>query len=175
LVVIAIIGLLSAIALPAYNIYSSRAITAGILKGVQDSLRPQIAQYYSRTGTFPTATNLGLAISGTVVTSPAAFNPNISEIIIDSGFGEATPSQCVGVEVSIPGSNVGATFNSSGANTLIFTFMMYVDSTGTMQTVCGTYQNQLSDYNYLPANCVYGYITAGPGGKFNIATNNICY
>jgi type IV pilus assembly protein PilA len=64
MIVIAIIGILAAIAIPAYQNYTIRAqVTEGLT--LADGWKTAIAEYYANTGNWPTQTNL----SGTCVTT----------------------------------------------------------------------------------------------------------
>lgn len=87
IVVIAIIGILSAIAVPAYNQYTIRAqVTSAI--GIMQSAMDDAQKTYSATGSFPTTITVG----GTaLVTSP-------------SGVGQNTP---LWVAVNLPEANIG--------------------------------------------------------------------
>ena len=64
MIVIAIIGILAAIAIPAYQNYTIRAqVTEGLTLG--DGWKTAIAEYYANTGNWPTQTNL----TGTCISS----------------------------------------------------------------------------------------------------------
>jgi len=57
MIVVAIIGILAAIAIPAYQNYTIRAqVTEGLT--LADSWKTAIAEYYANTGNWPTQTNL---------------------------------------------------------------------------------------------------------------------
>jgi type IV pilus assembly protein PilA len=57
MIVVAIIGILAAIAIPAYQNYTIRAqVTEGLT--LADGWKTAIAEYYANTGTWPTAANL---------------------------------------------------------------------------------------------------------------------
>jgi len=57
MIVIAIIGILAAIAIPAYQNYTIRAqVTEGLT--LADGWKTAIAEYYANTGVFPSAANL---------------------------------------------------------------------------------------------------------------------
>jgi type IV pilus assembly protein PilA len=57
MIVVAIIGILAAIAIPAYSNYTIRAqVTEGLT--LADAWKTAIAEYYANTGTWPSAANL---------------------------------------------------------------------------------------------------------------------
>jgi type IV pilus assembly protein PilA len=62
MIVIAIIGILAAIAIPAYQNYTIRAqVTEGL--SLADGLKTAISEYYANNGTFPSTANLtGVAV-----------------------------------------------------------------------------------------------------------------
>ncbi len=67
MIAVAIIGILAAIAVPAYSNYTNRAKASEAL-GLADSAKTAVSEYYQSNGTFPTSnTQAGLAtpISGT--------------------------------------------------------------------------------------------------------------
>jgi type IV pilus assembly protein PilA len=67
MIVIAIIGILAAIAIPAYQNYTIRAqVTEGL--SLADGLKTQLAEFYSQNGVFPTTTTtVATAASNTVM------------------------------------------------------------------------------------------------------------
>ena len=80
MIVVAIIGILAAIAIPAYQNYTVRAqITEGL--NLSDGWKTAIAEYYAQAGAFPTTANLtaaGLVAStGKYVTSVTSNTGNI--------------------------------------------------------------------------------------------------
>ncbi len=80
MIVIAIIGILAAIAIPAYQNYTVRAqVTEGLNLG--DGWKTAVAEYYAQNGVFPTTANLtaaGLVAStGKYVTSVTSNSGNI--------------------------------------------------------------------------------------------------
>jgi type IV pilus assembly protein PilA len=73
MIVVAIIGILAAIAIPAYQNYTVRAqVTEGL--NLADGWKTAIAEYYANSGVWPTTTNLSgtQASSGKYVTSVSA-------------------------------------------------------------------------------------------------------
>jgi type IV pilus assembly protein PilA len=80
MIVVAIIGILAAVAIPAYQNYTVRAqVTEGLNLG--DGWKTAVAEYYAQYGTFPTTANLtaaGLTAStGKYVTSVTSTTGNI--------------------------------------------------------------------------------------------------
>jgi len=80
MIVVAIIGILAAIAIPAYQNYTVRAqVTEGL--NLADGWKTAVAEYYAQNGVFPTTANLtaaGLVAStGKYVTSVTSNSGNI--------------------------------------------------------------------------------------------------
>lgn len=64
MIVIAVIGILSAIAIPAYNTYAARSAIATLLQ-LTDGLKLRVADYVVENGNLPVnANDLGVAVSG---------------------------------------------------------------------------------------------------------------
>ena len=63
MIVLAIIGILAAIAIPAYQNYTARAQVAEALN-MASAFKGEVVSYYGESGTCPTITGLGLPASG---------------------------------------------------------------------------------------------------------------
>jgi len=60
MIVVAIIGILAAIAIPAYQDYTIRSqVTEGL--NLASDLKAGVGEYYAQNGSYPTLTNLGIA------------------------------------------------------------------------------------------------------------------
>jgi len=80
MIVVAIIGILAAIAIPAYQNYTIRAqVTEGL--NLADGWKTAVAEYYAQSGLFPTTANLtsggSVASVGKYVTSVSSATGNI--------------------------------------------------------------------------------------------------
>ena len=114
MIVIAIIGMLAAIAIPAYQNYTIRAqVTEGLT--LADGWKTAIAEYYANTGNWPTQTNL----SGTC---------------ISTGKYESQVSVTTGGVILI---TYGASANTKLA-TQVLKLVPYTNANGDVLWQCGT-------------------------------------
>jgi type IV pilus assembly protein PilA len=137
MIVIAIVGILAAIALPAYQDYTVRAKMSEALARMAEA-KTTIAEYYAANGTMPTAAAAGIN------TDP---NTDIVQSLLYT-VQSSLPLLEVTVQANIiPGSAGGDSFVLSGAtdagNTL--RWKCKDDATGTTGTAIAV--------KYLPANC----------------------
>lgn len=168
LVVVTIIGVLSAVAIPSYKIYIARAKLNSIIEPAYNAIKAKTMEYYSKTGEFPAASDLGLSTSGYIVTNPTEFGQGIARVDIARNVTTCNrPVQVIAIVV--PGENVGLTFTDqwdylpSTNNALVYTHQIYEDNSALIDQ-CGTQANVVADYQYLPAECGYG--AEGPLGGF---------
>jgi len=116
MIVVAIIGILAAIAIPAYQNYTVRAqVTEGL--NLADGWKTAIAEYYANNGTWPTTANLAgnVTSTGKYVTSVDA---------------------AVGGIVVVYGNQANATALSAGQNTLALA--AYTNANNDIVWICGT-------------------------------------
>ena len=127
MIVIAIIGILAAIAIPAYQNYTIRAqVTEGL--SLADSYKTAVAEYFQNTGTWPK----GVTIGGV----PAAGN---------IGMAGATQGKYVGSITVDPNGNVMIVYNGPQASAKLSvgaTDTLYIqpgiDKNDDVVWVCGT-------------------------------------
>jgi type IV pilus assembly protein PilA len=121
MIVIAIIGILAAIAIPAYQNYTIRAqVTEGL--SLSDNFKTAIAEFYQNNGTFPA----GVSATGSATTIPM-------------------PGASVGKYVSavtvVAGGNIQVTYSGSQVNSKIKGDVLIVqpgtDTNGDVVWVCG--------------------------------------
>jgi type IV pilus assembly protein PilA len=97
MIVVAIIGILAAIAIPAYQNYTIRAqITEGL--NLADGWKTAIAEYYANTGGWPSTSNL----AGTT----ASLSKYVSSVGVTTGtiqiiYGQQVNSKVSGLELAI--------------------------------------------------------------------------
>jgi type IV pilus assembly protein PilA len=138
MIVIAIVGILAAIALPAYQDYTVRAKMAEPLAHLAEA-RTTITEFYSSTGGLPTATQAGIN------TNP---NKDIVASIKYASVGDAPLLTATVKGGVIPGVAVGT-------DTSEFVLSGVLDAADrTIRWVCkpGTAATAI-DVKYLPANC----------------------
>lgn len=97
MIVVAIIGILAAIAIPAYQNYTIRAqVTEGL--NLADGLKTQVSEFYAQNGTFPASTtNSASSASNTVmfvtgaVTGKYVSNVTVAKGAITVTYSNASP------------------------------------------------------------------------------------
>ena len=138
MIVVAIIAILAAIALPAYQDYIIRSqVSEGSV--LADSARTAVSEYYQQTGRFPsTNTSAGLAV-------PASLN------------GKYVGQLNVGVDLGV----IEAKFSSAGShvanqeiNNLVLAFSSVTNGgSGSMVWHCGNTTYTTVPLKYLPTSC----------------------
>ena len=123
MIVIAIIGLLAAIAIPAYQNYTIRAqVTEGL--SLADSYKTAIAEFYQNNGTWPAGTSV--AGSATTIPMPGASSGKYVSAITVTAAG-----------------NIQIAYAGPQANQKIKTFVLFLQpgtdgANGDVIWVCGT-------------------------------------
>lgn len=127
MIVVAIIGILAAIAIPAYQIYTKRAhVAEGI--SLADKLKTNVTEYYASTGNWPAGN-----ISAGLVTAASI-------------TGNAVQS------IAINGSHITITYNTRAVSggTLVF---IGKDIGGSTEWSCSSTGGSTIDPKYRPGNC----------------------
>ncbi len=131
MIVVAIIGILAAIAIPAYQDYTSRAKVAETTS-LLDGLKTDVHDYYGEYGEFPTMTELE-TYSGTKVTK--------------GKYVTTVTGSTPGTYIATMKNNVGANING-GQVRFIFT-----TSSGFPAHTCSSLTGTLIATKYLPSGC----------------------
>ncbi|WP_407276782.1 pilin [Halothiobacillus sp. DCM-1] len=130
MIVIAIIGILAAIAIPAYQDYTIRAqVSEGL--SLADGLKTPSVEYYTNTGNWPTNTTTGFLAA-------TAYNGNYVKSITLSG-GKMTVAYGNKSNTAITSSVLVLSAATTGGGTISFT--------------CGTSAGTTILAKYLPAVC----------------------
>lgn len=131
MIVVAIIGILAAVALPAYQDYMARAKLSEVMVRL-DAAKASVAEYVASNGAAPAnAAAAGFDISPTKYVKSIDWDANNGLVIVVQNTGTALDS---------PGSKIALTPQDAG-------------TPGTpLQWVCGT-DADAKYYKYLPSNC----------------------
>ena len=145
MIVIAIIGILAAIAIPAYQDYTIRAkVTEGL--NLADAAKTAVAETYQSNGAFPVANNASyglpnkISIAGKYVTQVDVGTKGLIKVTFGSNVG-GSPTANLTVLTLLPITQSGAVAWACGYNTVTINGTSY---TATKTTVPS---------KYLPANC----------------------
>jgi type IV pilus assembly protein PilA len=146
MIVIAIIGILAAIAIPAYQNYTIRAqVTEGL--SLAAGWKTAISEYYAQNGAFPTCSSTAaIGAAGCVAVSGASAGKYVSAVTVNA---------------TAPGGQINIAYGGSQANakiptTSILTLSPGLDANFDIIWVCGTAA--------IPATIT----TAGPPTATNI-------
>jgi type IV pilus assembly protein PilA len=146
MIVVAIIGILAAIAIPQYSAYTNRAKSADALS-LMGALKTAISEYISTEGVSDLAviTDAELGVTGTTYTST-----NVSGVVQDKGVITATFAEKAGGDLK--------------TNTLVLTPTIVG---GAINWACGT-SIPVADHNWVPKQCrnaaVVAVVAAPPAG-----------
>ncbi len=130
MIVVAIIGILAAVAIPAYQDYTVRAKVTEVL-GIASSAKTSISEYYSSVNDMPTSA----AIAGV--------NTNPAQSTYISLIGYTRTSATVGF----------ATYTLDNLNADADGFTIVFSGTGSTNGVSWTCNTGTAPKKYLPANC----------------------
>ena len=130
MIVIAIIGILAAIAIPAYQNYTIRAqVTEGL--SLAAGWKTAISEYYAQNGAFPGCSSSAAAgLAGCVSITGASAGKYVSLVAVVAG-GE--------IQITYAGPQANAKLNTAGANML--TLQPGLSSNNDVVWVCGTAPN----------------------------------
>jgi len=120
MIVVAIIGILAAVAIPAYQSYTKRAYVS---EGIQmaDNIKTSLAEYYATTGAFPTAVNsnasIGLPATATSMAGNAVRSIRVNQSRIEVTFRtKVITGATIFLQATIPASGGSITWDCTGGN-----------------------------------------------------------
>jgi len=146
MIVIAIIGILAAVAVPAYSVYTKKATVSNLMI-LFDIFKAQMAEYYNTTGSFPTEFYYGnismFSSAGNVVI------PEFSESVLAFDYTSNLSSSSGGLKTTLALNFTPAL----GGGVLNFTGI--ADANGNITFYCGSwYPAQIGDSAlYIPSSC----------------------
>ena len=141
MIVIAIVGILAAIALPAYQDYTVRAKMSEALARMAEG-KTTVAEYYAANGTFPT-----LAAAGINTFPNTDIVSSLKYTLVGSGATALPVLEAIVQANTIPGSAGPDSFVLSGTTSAGNTIRWKCKSAGSGQSATPI------EVKYLPANC----------------------
>lgn len=136
MIVVAIIGILAAIAIPAYQDYTIRAqVSEGL--SLADGAKTAVAEYYTNRGVFPTGNKTAGLSTNTSITGNYVSQVDVAQV---------SPSQ----------GTITATFSNTGshkANKAINTDTLVLTGTGHGGSITWTCTSTNIPQKYLPSSC----------------------
>ena len=128
MIVVAIIGILAAIAIPAYSDYTARAQMSEAMS-LASGVRTSVSEYYQNTGDFPTSNG-----QAGVATATAIVGKYVAQVAVAGGVITATLKNAAPVNDNIRGDTL---------------FLSAITRTGSLEWACGGN----ADAKYYPASC----------------------
>jgi type IV pilus assembly protein PilA len=126
MIVIAIIGILAAIAIPAYQNYTIRAqVTEGL--SLSGSYKTAIAEFYQNTGNWPAGVTIPGGSATTIPMPGATTGKYVGAITVDANGN---------IKITYTGSQASSKLSVAATNTLYI--QPGVDANGDVVWVCGT-------------------------------------
>lgn len=165
MIVVAIVGVLAAIAVPSYQKHLVQSRVVSVMP-VAENLKTKVIAYWNETGVMPQAEDLKLGTSFQV-SNPSNYSPYLVDLHIANNWGSGSIRGSIIVMV-VSGAAVGQTFTNTwgygGGNAMALALYIAPDASGSnVTTQCGLIQNAAADYVYAPAVCRYNIFTfAGP-------------
>jgi len=140
MIVVAIIGILAAVAIPAYQDYTIRAKITEVI-GISAAAKTQIYESFASNGSMPAV--------GAAVPTDVVANFNASDFVTSAAY--TVTGDVATMTVTLAGAELGGTINASTPlNVLKF---QYEGETTGLKTTCGPAVTNGVDAKYLPSSC----------------------
>jgi type IV pilus assembly protein PilA len=152
MIVVAIIGILAAIAIPAYQNYTIRAqVTEGL--SLADGWKTSIAEFYAQQGNFPTSCSAtGNAASNVMVCAGATTGKYVQSVNIGTAAGEILINYGLQANTKINNLALAIRPGLSGNNDVIWVCGTAAVPTST-SAVTGASTDTTVPVQYLPGSC----------------------
>lgn len=179
LVVVSVLSLLAAVAVPAYGGYRARTRVTGIINANVNAYLPIMKVFYAKNGRFPTASEIGYP-SNTPYNGSVTALAGANDTIVRAAPNTKCGTMTITISNTTLGISNGVLTNGVGfpSNLLIYQLAIYDEgnSNGTLEVLCGVSAQPLSAYSYLPSNCVYTNYTYSDNTRttFSAASGGVC-
>lgn len=170
MVVIAIIGVLSAIAVPLYTRYTIASNFAGV-NAVMSDLMSRSINYATANGVFPDANQLGLSTTtgSQIVDTPSNFGPLYETVMM--GDASTNPTNC-GAKGFVAADLYGPLMGLGGTNSFAYVECDFWHYKGVIDKICYYEISNSTGIESLTGDMVPGMMNANTNDLFDLGNFN---